>query len=204
MRRPLLLGTTAILLFVAVAAPASAQRDRIRQAFAPAITPVIGAMGFGLRSTEVADGADFEYSNGIALGLQLDRPLTRRTGLLLTLAATPLSRVVRRQDDVIADLGIAGRLKPGAPLFVYVGGGAALATHGATREPSGFVAEPRGTVGLGVDLMRLEHTGVRLLYLAHFTKPASPEDARWSAKSSAFDQTFAIGGRVMLGQRSAP
>jgi hypothetical protein len=203
-----------MLLCIAVASPASAQRDRIRQAFAPAVTPFIGAMSFGMRSTEVADGAEFEYANGIALGVQLDRPLTRRTGLLVTLAATPLSRVVRRLDGVIVDLdrtlvggldlGLAGRLKPGAPLFVYVGGGAALATHGATRETSGFVAEPRGSVGLGIDLMRLEHTGVRLLYLAHFTKPASPDDARWSAKSSAFDQTFAIGGRIMLGKRSAP
>ena len=201
---------------LAVAAPAHAQRERvIRQAFAPAITPLFGTTGFGQRMTDVESGAGFDYANSFALGVQLDRPLTRRTGLLATLAVTPLTRVVRTQGPEVidyeravvggVDLGIAGRLKPAAPLFVYVGGGAVLATNNAVREPEGFEIDPRGTAGVGIDLMRLERTGFRLLYLAHWVKPSSPDEAQWVAKSSAIDHTIVVGGRLMLGRgRTTP
>ena len=199
-----------MLLLVAAAAPARAQRERvIRQAFAPAITPFFGVTGFGVRTTDVSDDARFDYANGMAVGVQFDRPLTRRTGLLATVAITPLTRVIgTREPDVrdfdrtvVAglDLGIAGRLKPSAPLFVYLGGGGTLATKRAVREPDGFGADPRATAGIGIDVMRLERTGFRLLYLAHWVKPTTPDASRWVAKSTAFDQTVAIGGRLMLG-----
>jgi hypothetical protein len=210
MRRPLLQALPATLLLLAVAAPASAQRERvIRQAFAPAITPFLGAAGFGVRTVAVSDGAGFDYNNGLTLGVQLDRPLTRRTGLVGTVAVTPLSRVVGTRDVTSADLdrtvvagldlGIAGRLKPAAPLFVYVGGGALLATKRAAGDTEGFGAEPRLSAGVGIDLMRFDRAGFRLLYLAHWAKPSTPDDARWTAKSTAFDQTMAVGGRYMLG-----
>jgi hypothetical protein len=199
-----------MLLLAAAATPARAQRDRvIRQAFAPAITPFFGASGFGVRTTGVVDGARYDYGNGVDVGVQLDHPLTRRTGLLATVDVTPLTRVVGTREPDVAeldrtmvaglDLGIAGRIKPSAPLFVYVGGGATMATRRANGEPADFVAEPRATAGIGIDFMRFERTGFRLLYLAHFVKPSSPDASRWTAKSSAFDQTFAIGGRMMLG-----
>lgn len=199
-----------MLLLLAAATPARAQRERvIRQAFAPAITPFFGVTGFGVRTTDVSDGVRFDYGNGMAIGVQLDRPLTRRTGLLATVSVTPLTRILgTREPDVrdfdrtvVAglDLGIAGRLKPGAPLFVYLGGGGTLATKRAVREPDGFGAEPRATAGVGIDLMRLERTGFRLLYLAHWVKPGTPDASRWVASSTAFDQTFAIGGRLALG-----
>lgn len=199
-----------MLLLVAAAAPAHAQRDRvIRQAFAPAITPFFGVTGFGVRTTDASDGADFDYANGMAVGVQLDRPLTRRTGLLGTVSISPLTRVVGTLGPAVIDfertlvggldLGLAGRLKPGAPLFVYLGGGATLATRRAARESDGFGADPRVTAGLGIDLMRLERTGFRLLYMAHWVKPGTPDESRWVAKSTAFDQTFAIGGRLTLG-----
>jgi hypothetical protein len=205
-----------MLLLAAAATPARAQRDRvIRQAFAPAITPFFGASGFGVRTTRVLDGARFDYGNGVDFGVQVDHPLTRRTGLLATIDVTPLTRVIGTRKPTVADLdrtivggvdlGLAGRIKPGAPLFVYVGGGATMATKRATGDPAGFVAEPRATAGVGIDFMRFERTGFRLLYLAHFIKPSSPDASLWTAKSSAFDQTFAIGGRMMLGAgRSRP
>lgn len=199
-----------MLLLLAAAAPLPAQSDRvIRQAFAPAVTPIIGAAGYGERTVAATDGTRFDYNNGLTLGVQLDRPLTRRTGLMGTVAITPLTRVVGTRDIATADLdrtvvagldlGIAGRLKPAAPLFVYLGAGALLATKRPAAETDGFGAEPRATAGVGIDLMRRERTGFRLLYLAHWAKPSSPDDARWAAQSTAFDQTMAIGGRYMLG-----
>jgi hypothetical protein len=197
-----------MLLLAAAAMPARAQRV-IRQAFAPAITPFFGATGFGVRTTDPAGSAEYDYANGFGIGVQLDRPLTRRTGLLATVAVTPLTRVVGTQKPAIIDLdrtvvagldlGIGGRLKPNAPLFVYAGGGATLATKTAGLEPGGFGADPRGTLGLGIDLMRHERTGFRFLYMAHWVKPSSPDEAQWPAKSTAFDQTIAIGGRLTLG-----
>lgn len=212
MRRPLSHGCAAVLLLAIAATPALAQRERvIRQAFAPAITPFFGTTGFGQRTTDVNDGAGFDYANSFALGVQLDRPLTRRTGLLATLAVTPLTRVVRTLGPEVIDyertvvggldLGIAGRLKPAAPLFVYVGGGAVLATKRAVVDRGGFGADPRASAGVGIDLMRLERTGFRLLYLAHWVRPSTPDASRFAAKSTAFDQTIALGGRLMLGAR---
>ena len=197
-----------MLLLLAAATPARAQRV-IRQAFSPAITPFFGITGFGERTTATTDGARYDYANGIGIGVQLDRPLSRRTGLLATVAISPLTRVVGTLEPAVADfdravvagldLGVAGRLKPSAPLFVYLGGGATLATKRAAREPDGFGADPRGTVGVGIDLMRLERTGFRLIYMAHWVKPSTPDASRWVATSTAFDQTIAIGGRLMLG-----
>ena len=210
MRRPLSQGFAALLFLAAAATPGFAQRDRaIRQAFTLAITPFVGATGFGERTTATLDGARYDYANGAAIGAQFDTPLTRRTGFLATVALTPITRVVGTLGPAVidldralvagVDLGFAGRLKPSAPLFVYLGGGATLATKRAAREPDGFGAEPRATAGFGIDLMRLERTGFRFLYMAHWVKPGTPDESRWVAKSTAFDQTFAIGGRLTLG-----
>ena len=214
MRRPFPHAAAATLLLLAVAAPADAQRDRvIRQAFAPSITPLIGATGFGVRTVGVIDGARYDYANGIAVGLQADRPLTRRTGLQGTLMLSPLTRVVVTNGPDVGDLdrtlvgaldlGIAGRLKPGAPLFVFAGGGATMALKRAAREPDGFGADPHASVGVGIDFMRFERSGFRIMYLAHFVKPSTPDAAQWKSKSSAYDQVVAIGGRMMLGKESA-
>jgi hypothetical protein len=213
MRRPLLQAGAAMLLLAVAATPARAQRA-IRRAFAPAITPFFGATGFGVRTTEVAGDADFDFANSFAIGVQLDHPLTRRTGVIATAALTPLTRVIATQGQAIADLdrtvvagldvGLAGRLKPGAPLFVYAGGGATLSSRTPAFEPGGFGASPRGTLGFGIDFMRLERTGFRFIYMAHWVKPSSPDESRWTAKSSAFDQTIAVGGRLMLGAEAAP
>ena len=214
MRRPLSQAAAATLFLLAVAAPADAQRDRvIRQAFAPSITPFIGATGFGVRTVGVSDDTHFDYANGLAIGLQADRPLTRRTGLQGTFMLSPLTRVVATNGPAVGDLdrtvvgaidlGIAGRLKPGAPLFVFAGGGATMALKRAALEPDGFGADPHASVGVGLDFMRFERTGFRIMYLAHFVKPSSPDEAQWTAKSSAYDQVVAIGGRMMLGKESA-
>lgn len=209
MRRPLL-SVLAVLLLLAAAVPAGAQRPRVfRRAFEPAVTTFFGATGHGDRTEDLLDGAAFDYNNGLAIGVQLDRPLTRRTALLGTVSFTPLSRVIftretftgRLDRAMVAglDAGFAGRLKPAAPLFAYVGGGATLATRRAARETDGFSVEPRASAGLGLDLVRFDKAGVRVMYLAHYVIPGTPDESRWVAKSSAFDWTAFVGGRYTLG-----
>lgn len=201
-----------------VAAPAGAQSSfALRRGFERAITPFIGATGFGARTTGVAtqNGApgDFGYNNGLALGAQADLPLTRRTAVMATLAITPVSHVtltygtggVASLDRTMLaglDVGLAGRLKPGAPLFAYVGGGGLLATHRAAGEGAGAGVDPRASAGLGVDFGRHTRSGVRLMYLAHLAFPTTPDAAQFPARSSAFDFTVFLGGRFTFGPDS--
>lgn len=217
MRRPLLSVLAVLLPIVAAAAPAAAQQSTassrvFRRAFEPAVTPFLAATGFGDRTTDPVSNATYDYNNGLALGVQLDRPLTRRTALLVTGSVTPLSRVIVSRPDFEGkldralvggvDLGFAARLKPAAPLFVYVGGGATMASRRAAGETDGFAVEPRVSGGLGIDLMRFERTGVRLMYIGHYVIPGTPDEARFPAESSTFDQTIILGGRYMLGAGS--
>lgn len=218
MRRPIPQALATLLLaalslgagLAATPARADAQGPRIvRRAFEPAVTLLFGAAGFGERTVDLADDARFEFANSIAVGVQLDQPLSRRTALLGTVMLAPLTRVdaergieVRELDRTLAvglDVGIAARLKPVAPLFVYAGGGGLLTTKRAAAETDGTGFDPRVTGGIGFDVMRLERTGFRFMYLAHVTFPGTPDDARWEAKSSTFDQTIVIGGRYTLG-----
>lgn len=210
MRRPSFHVVAAMLMLAATAAPADAQRSRVlRRAFEPAVTPLFGLTGFGERTTDLQDNTRFDFANGMAVGVQVDRPLSRRTALMGTVVLSPLTRVNATRGDQVGDLdktlaagldlGIAARLKPAAPLFVYAGGGGVVSTKRAAGDTEGTGFDPRVTGGIGIDIMRSERTGFRFLYLAHMTFPGTPDAARWEAKSSAFDQTIVIGGRYTLG-----
>lgn len=217
MRRPLLPRRAALLLAAGAvtvgAARAGAQSSLASsRAFQPAITPFIGVSGFGVRTRgDFVDGADaeFDYNNGIALGVQVDRPLTRRTAFVGTLSVTPLSRVNAEFSTGISelertlvagvDLGFAGRLKPAAPLFAYLGGGGVFATRRAAGEMDGSSFEPRASAGLGLDLLRRERAGVRIMWIAHLVFPGTPDESRWVAESSTLDHTLILGGRWTVG-----
>ena len=213
MRRPLSHALAAALLLAATAAtatPAAAQRSRIvRRAFDPSVTVLLGTSIFGERTTALEGGASFDYNNGLVLGVQFDRPLTRRTALMGTVTVAPLSRVAATVQEAVGeldrtliaglDLGFAARIKPAAPLFAYVGGGGVLATKRAAGDTDGTAFDPRVTGGLGVDLLRSERTGLRIMYLAHVVFPSTPDAATWEAKSTTLDHTIVLGGRVTLG-----
>lgn len=209
MRRPALLLSVAAATLL-LAAPLGAQRT-IRRAFEPAITPFVGASNFDTRVRDSA-GATFDYNNGIAFGVQLDHPLTRRAALIGTLALTPVTHVDQRVEvdggdatfehgnAVVAglDAGFAGRLKPSAALFGYVGGGLVLATRPPVADGSGMQVDPRATIGVGLDLARRASTGVRVMFLQHLTFPRTSEPG-YEAESVARDWTFVLGGRFTLG-----
>lgn len=209
MRRPASLACVAVATLLA-AAPAGAQRVFSR-AFEPAVTPFVGISDYGYRAT--TGSARAEYNNSLNIGIQGERPLSRRTALMGTLIVAPLTRVQARvgQDDLFeydralsvgGDVGIAARLKPAAPAFGYLGAGFHAATRGMDPEgDDGMVFEPRGTFGAGLDLARRARTGVRILWLGHYTVPAAPQDAEQllRKKAGTFDWTLLLGFRHTLG-----
>jgi hypothetical protein len=214
MRRPPLHVVTAMLLLAATvvtAVPAGAQeRSRVlRRAFDPSVTPLFGIATFGARTVDLQSERAFEFANSVAFGVQLDRPLTRRTALMGTATLAPFTRVAGVVGGSVAelekalvagmDVGIAARLKPAAPLFAYLGGGGVLSTRRAAAETDGTGFDPRASAGLGIDVMRFERTGFRFMYIAHLVFPGTPDATRWEAKSSVFDRTIVVGGRYTLG-----
>ena len=191
---------------------ASAQRV-IRQAFEPAVTPFLGATGFDLRVRSLESSAfRFGYDNGVVVGVQLERPWTRRTALMGSVSLAPLSHVVEDVADGGRDLervavlgvdaGVAGRLKPSAAIFGFAGGGAMLATRPPGNALSGVHVEPRLTLGVGLDAGRRSRTGVRFAYLAHYVFTHSP-NAAYSSEGNALDWTFVLGLRRTLGTGGA-
>lgn len=210
MRRPALLGVLAAA--VLCADPASAQRP-LRRAFEPAVTPFVAGTGFGdrVRSTTTVL-AEYDYNNGVGLGIQAERPWTRRTALMTTLAVTPLTHVTRTYNGAVSDrarilvlgldAGIAGRLKPSAAVFGYLGGGATVATSPPSEDLSGIHAEPRLSFGIGFDAMRRERTGFRLAYLGHYVFTRSP-GTDYVTRGDTMDWTFILGGRYTFGEWGA-
>lgn len=218
MRRPAsLAGLAAAVLLAPVVA--GAQRP-VRRAFAPALTPFAGISAFGARTEGPAPGtAANDYTNSLVFGVQAERPLTRRTGLMGTLAVSPFTRVTAHTGSVIAegpraraiavDGGIAGRFKPSAPVFGFVGAGGVMFSRparipdGANPEAGGAIVEPRATAGVGLDFLRREQDGFRVMWLGHLAVPRVAGDDRYTSNSAAFDWTLVIGGRLSLG-RSDP
>ena len=187
---------------------ASAQRQ-LRRAFEPAATYFIAGTGFGDRVHAAAATADqYDYNNGIAIGVQGERPWTRRTALMGTVAITPLSRVTRTFNETVGDrariaivgldLGVAGRLKPSAPVFGYLGGGAVVATRPPSEDLSGLHGEPRVTLGVGYDALRRERAGFRVAYFAHHVFTRAP-NSDYVAEGGSRDWTLILGGRWTFG-----
>jgi hypothetical protein len=209
MRRPSPLALAALLAGALGARSAHAQFDRATRAFEPAIVPFVGFAGFGDRLDD-AERSHFQYNASLAIGAQLQHPLTRRTALLGTLALAPLSHVIENRADhsVVShqrvmlstlDVGFAGRLKPAVPVFGYLGAGAVAATRPPEPDVDGVQVEPRVSVGAGVDLMRGSSGGLRVAYTAHFAVPRSP-DPTYGTLSHAYDWTLLVGGRITLGR----
>ena len=187
---------------------ASAQRQ-LRRAFEPAVTTFIAGTGFGDRVRSATVAVDhYDYNNGIGIGVQAERPWTRRTALMGTVALTPLTHVTRTFNETVGDVariaivgldgGVAGRLKPSAPVFGYLGAGAVVATRPPSEDLSGLHAEPRVTLGVGYDALRRERAGFRVGYLVHHVFTRAPS-ADYVAESGSRDWTLYLGGRYTFG-----
>jgi hypothetical protein len=202
---PLLPIVIVALAAAPLGAPLGAQLDRPRVAFEPALTPWIGVRNFGTRVVDPIVGS-YKLKGSLALGLRGDRPLTRRTGLLVDLSVAPLSGqegAIRGGSttfdaDIIvlaADIGIGGRLKPAAPVFFYVGGGVLRASKYAIPRTPGAPVEPQGSFAVGYDGAQHGRWNFRAVYGGHFVRPADPGTADASGKSLAYDWDLQLGAR---------
>jgi hypothetical protein len=193
-------------------ATAAAQIARTAPAFVPSVSPVIGVGSFGAR--QALGSRDARYRGSLTVGVRGDLPLTRRIGLLGTVAIVPFARQ-RTEDDVGAELhervtilradaALGWRFIPRAPVFFFGGGGVMAATKPAYPEFDDSVIEPRALLGLGYDRQSSGRWNFRILATGFFTSPAEPEPLSWvgpggvppvRTKSTAFDWTLEVGGR---------
>ena len=188
---------------------AEAQAERARRAFEPSVSLTFSPKLFGTR-LEGPGGDEFSYKSSVGLSLWGELPVTRRTGLLAAVTASPFSKqrvdggagnVVVDQTVVLvsADVGVGARFKPAAPVFFFLGGGVVSASRYAAPQADGGSVEPQGTVAVGYDARRRGPWNFRALYTGHVVKPADPEAPDISPSSTAFDWTIQLGGRYTFG-----
>ena len=213
--------TLAASLLAAVPHAARAQVEppevpRYARAFERAVTFTFGASSYGERLSRAGGDSRYRPASSFVLGTWFDQPITRRTGLLIGLAVAPVSGqreyspppepfelTKGRLIVATADVGLAGRLKPSAPVFFMVSGGVLATTKGLTGiealEPEKKLVEPHGSFTIGIDGKRRQRWGWRMLYVNRWTFPKSNGEADFSAPSTAHDWTFQIGLRRTYG-----
>ena len=196
------------LAAVALGAP-PAEAQGPRRAFEPALTLSISAKQFGTRLDDAT--SEFRYKSSAGLSVWTELPLTRRTGLLATANLTPFSKQrveggaadnVAVYGDVVtygADVGLAARLKPSAPVFFFLGGGLVAASESAHPDDDGGAVEPQGTFAVGYDARRRGPWNLRAIYVGHLVIPADGNVPDASPASTAYDWSFQLGGRYTFG-----
>jgi hypothetical protein len=201
-----------LLLLVAagaIAIPARAQTPRVARAFERAATPWIGLRNFGGRAFSPLNG-NASYSPSLAVGAMFDRPLGRRTGVVLDVHVAPLARQELSDDESSARFSrvfaygataaLAGRFRPQAPIFFFGGATILGATKRAIPGEDGGAFSPGATLGAGLDLARSARVGARIVYQAYFVKPPDTDAIGYRAESRATDWTLGIGARIALGR----
>lgn len=203
---------TGLLALVAGALPAAAQ-ERVpppATAFPPSITTSIGLAAFSPRYESSVTGSEYSYGSSVSISLRADYPLTRRVGLSAEAMVAPLAkqRVETPNfgrtvgDDIIVygiHAGLAGRLKPGAPVFFQVGGGLTTASKHAHPEADGSPMEPHAGLTIGYDGSVFGRANIRVTYSARLASVDAPDDVTvpLDEKSMAFDQVVQVGLRFV-------
>ncbi len=211
MRPSLSVGALAML---AAATSASAQ-ERVpppATAFAPSITTSLGFAAFAPRYEAPVSRTEYGFGSSLAVTARGDYPLSRRLGMSGELMVAPLAkqRVEHPEfgrtvaDDVILfgfHAGLAGRLKPAAPVFFQVGGGLTMATKHAFPDAEGSAMEPHAGLTVGYDGGVFGRANIRVTYSARFAFVDVPEDlpdaASVEKKSSALDHVVQVGLRFV-------
>lgn len=195
-----------------IATPALAQRRPPALAFPRSAGPAIGIASFGTRST--SSGASFSYKGSVLVGGKFDMPLTRRTGLLLSLGLAPLSQQ-RGASNVstllseklmvgIADAAVGFRFKPSAPVFFAGGGGVTYATRPPVPESTGSVMEPHVLLAVGYDAKSGDTWNVRSAFSNRFIMVAADDSAPTVDKSIGYDWTFELIFRYTFPRAATP
>ena len=201
----------AAALAFAVGAPDAAAQERVpppATAFAPSITTSLGFAAFAPRY--VGSGTRFEYSFGSSLAVtaRADYPLTRRLGFTGEVMVAPLAK--QRIEDpefgrTVADnlivfgahAGVAGRLKPAAPVFFQLGAGVTMATKHAVPDVDGQPVEPHAGVTVGYDGAPFGRANIRVTYSARLAFADMPDDVDLEKKSAALDHVVQVGLRFV-------
>lgn len=210
--RPFLL----LVLVGAVSAPAAGQIQRAAPAFQAAVSPWFGITSFATRHSSYELQA--KYRASLTFGVRGELPLTRRVGVLGSLAVSPLSKqrvenpvTKSLHDGVIiirADVALGWRFVPRAPVFFFGGGGIMRASLPAYPGFDQSVTEPRGVFGLGYDHPSSGRWRFRVTAAAYGSRPEDPDPAAWAepgpihaveTKSMVFDWGLEIGGRYRIG-----
>ena len=209
--RPLLL----LPLFAAATASSAAQTRQAAPAFEMAISPWVGITSFGRRQS--AGNVEATYRSSVTLGVRGEIPLMDRVGLLANLGVSPVAK--QRVDNPVstelrervtvlqADLALAWRFVPRAPVFFYAGGGVMRSSLPAFPDFDETAVEPRGLFGLGFDRVGEGPWNFRLTATGFLVKPAEPDPANWTgsgvaptveAESTAFDWAIELGARYRI------
>ena len=203
--------TATLLAMLATAGSLSAQTTPPLRAFPTAVSAALGLASFDPRVTE-NEVASYAYKGSLLVSLRYDQPITRRTGLLLSLATAPLSQQ-RGESDVstvltdavvigIADVAAGFRFKPTAPVFFSAGGGMTYATRRAYPDASGAATEPHALFAIGYDAKSSNSWNVRTVFSNRFIIPSEDDQPETERKSFAHDWTLEIGGRYVFGKRA--
>lgn len=198
------------MLLAAMTTAAPAQRSA--RAFEPALTPWFGIGSYGNRQSTSTQSA--AYRSSITVGVRGDLPLTNRLGLLGNVGLSPFAK--QRTETTVgaslhervtlyrADLALAFRFIPQAPVFFFAGGGVLGGSKPAMPDFDESVVEPRGLLGIGYDQPSSGRWNFRVAATGFFTSASEPDPLNWSAggtapdvtaKSGVFDWAIELGAR---------
>lgn len=194
---------------------------RYARAFEPSLSITFGPSSYGTRLLRAGGDSKYKPASSFVVSAWYDRPLTRRTGLLVGAGLAPVSGQHEDQPPpepfsvtrgslmiATADVGLAGRLKPSAPVFFMVGGGVLASTKGITGikeiQPEKKLLEPHADFTIGVDGKRRSRWGWRILYVNRWAFPRDIGVPDIKATSSAHDWTFQVGARRLFGTPPLP
>ena len=200
----------AALALLAVAANASAQ-ERVpppATGFAPSVTTSLGFASFAPRYVAPVSRAEYSYGSSLVVSARGDYPLSRRLGISGELMIAPLAkqRIEHPEtgrnvaDDIVVfgfHAGIAGRLKPAAPVFFQLGGGMTRATKHAFPDSEGSPVEPHAGLTVGYDGGAFGRANIRVTYSARLAFGVVPDDVAVEKKSTALDHVLQVGLRFV-------
>lgn len=196
-------------------APAASSQDRPlppARAFPLAITTSAGLASYSPRYQQPDTRTKYGFGSSLVISARGDLPLTRRLGLMGEISAAPLAK--QRADhgefgpvvhDGLIVLGVeaalAGRFKPGAPVFFAVGGGTLMASKHALPNAEGRPVEPYAGITVGYDASQFGRSNIRITYSARIAAadiPEPPGGTRYpAATNAAFDQVLQVGLRFV-------
>ena len=210
--RPSLSAAALALLAAITSASAQERVPPPATAFAPSITTSLGFAAFAPRYEAPVSRTEYSFGSSLAITARGDYPLSRRLGVSGELMVAPLAKQRLENPEfgrTVADnitvfgfhAGLAGRLKPAAPVFFQLGGGLTMATKHAYPDADGSAMEPHAGLTVGYDGGAFGRANIRVTYSARLAFVDAPDNlpdaATVEEKSSALDHVVQVGLRFV-------